>query len=87
MIKASLRMRPDRIVVGEVRGGEAFDMMQCLNMGHDGLASLRHIERTVHFFNYSLFYVVSNSQSEYPLIILNKHSKILLCMKIQNNGH
>lgn len=34
LIKTSLRMRPDRIIVGEVRGGEAFDMMQCLNTGH-----------------------------------------------------
>lgn len=49
LIKTSLRMRPDRIIVGEVRGGEAFDMMQCLNTGQLGLASLRHIERTVHF--------------------------------------
>jgi Flp pilus assembly protein, ATPase CpaF len=34
LIKSSLRMRPDRIVVGEVRGSEAIDMMQCLNTGH-----------------------------------------------------
>lgn len=34
LIKTSLRMRPDRIIVGEVRGGEAIDMMQCLNTGH-----------------------------------------------------
>lgn len=34
LIKTSLRMRPDRIIVGEVRGGEAFDMMQCMNTGH-----------------------------------------------------
>ncbi len=49
LIRTSLRMRPDRIIVGEVRGGEAIDMMQCLNTGQLGLASLRHIERTVHF--------------------------------------
>lgn len=42
LIKTSLRMRPDRIVVGEVRGGEAFDMMQCLNTGHDGSMSTGH---------------------------------------------
>lgn len=35
-------MRLDRIVVGEVRGGEAFDMMQCLNTGHDGSMSTGH---------------------------------------------
>ena len=42
LIKASLRMRPDRIVVGEVRGSEAIDMMQCLNTGHDGSMSTGH---------------------------------------------
>lgn len=42
LIKASLRMRPDRIVVGEVRGAEAIDMLQCLNTGHDGSMSTGH---------------------------------------------
>ncbi len=42
LIKASLRMRPDRIIVGEVRGGEAIDMLQCLNTGHDGSLSTGH---------------------------------------------
>lgn len=42
LIKTSLRMRPDRIIVGEVRGGEAFDMLQCLNTGHDGSMSTGH---------------------------------------------
>ena len=42
LIKTSRRMRPDRIIVGEVRGGEAFDMMQCLNTGHDGSMSTGH---------------------------------------------
>jgi len=35
-------MRPDRIIVGEVRGAEAFDMMQCMNTGHDGSMSTGH---------------------------------------------
>lgn len=42
LIKTSLRMRPDRIIVGEVRGSEAIDMMQCLNTGHDGSMSTGH---------------------------------------------
>lgn len=42
LIKSSLRMRPDRIVVGEVRGAEAIDMLQCLNTGHDGSMSTGH---------------------------------------------
>jgi len=36
LIKSSLRMRPDRVIVGEVRGGEAVDMLQAFNTGHDG---------------------------------------------------
>ncbi len=39
LIKSSLRMRPERIVVGEVRGGEALDMLQAMNTGHDGSLS------------------------------------------------
>lgn len=42
LIRASLRMRPDRIIVGEVRGGEALDMLQAMNTGHDGSISTGH---------------------------------------------
>ena len=42
LIRASLRMRPDRIIVGEVRGAEAIDMLQALNTGHDGSLSTGH---------------------------------------------
>ena len=42
LIKAALRMRPDRIIVGEVRGGEVVDMLQALNTGHDGSLGTAH---------------------------------------------
>lgn len=42
LIRSSLRMRPDRIIVGEVRGAEAADMLQCMNTGHDGSMSTGH---------------------------------------------
>ena len=42
LIRSSLRMRPDRIIVGEVRGAEAIDMLQCMNTGHDGSMSTGH---------------------------------------------
>ncbi|MCD8120012.1 MAG: CpaF family protein [Lachnospiraceae bacterium] len=46
LIRASLRMRPERIVVGEVRGGEALDMLQAMNTGHDGSLSTGHANST-----------------------------------------
>ena len=42
LIKAALRMRPDRLIVGEVRGAEAVDLLQALNTGHDGSLSTLH---------------------------------------------
>jgi pilus assembly protein CpaF len=42
LVRNSLRMRPDRIIVGEVRGSEAFDMMQAMNTGHEGSISTVH---------------------------------------------
>ena len=42
LVRNSLRMRPDRLVVGEVRGGEALDMLQAMNTGHDGSLSTLH---------------------------------------------
>lgn len=42
LIRTSLRMRPDRVIVGEVRGGEAIDMLQAMNTGHDGSMSTGH---------------------------------------------
>lgn len=42
LVRNSLRMRPDRIIVGEVRGGEALDMLQAMNTGHDGSLTTAH---------------------------------------------
>jgi len=42
LVKNSLRMRPDRIIVGEIRGGEALDMLQAMNTGHDGSMTTVH---------------------------------------------
>jgi len=45
LVKNSLRMRPDRVVIGEVRGGEAFDMLQAMNTGHDGSLTTVHANK------------------------------------------
>lgn len=46
LIKASLRMRPTRLIIGEVRGAEAFELLTCLNTGHDGSISTCHANST-----------------------------------------
>jgi pilus assembly protein CpaF len=48
LLRAALRMRPDRIVVGEVRGGEALDMLQALNTGHQGSLTTAHANGPYH---------------------------------------
>ena len=47
LLKATLRHRPDRIIVGEIRGGEAFDLLQLLNTGHSGTISTVHANSAV----------------------------------------
>ncbi|MDQ0298877.1 pilus assembly protein CpaF [Salibacterium salarium] len=47
LVRTALRMRPDRIVVGEVRGGEALDMLQAMNTGHDGSLTTGHANSSV----------------------------------------
>jgi len=47
LLKATLRHRPDRIILGEIRGGEAFDLLQLLNTGHSGTLSTVHANSAI----------------------------------------
>jgi len=51
LVKNSLRMRPDRIIVGEVRGSESFDMLQAMNTGHEGSITTVHANSPLDAFN------------------------------------
>ena len=51
LVRNSLRMRPDRIIVGEVRGSEAFDMLQAMNTGHDGSMTTMHANSNIDSLN------------------------------------
>lgn len=51
LVRNSLRMRPDRIVIGECRGGETFDMLQAMNTGHDGSLATVHANNAVEALN------------------------------------
>ncbi len=66
LIKASLRMRPERIVVGEVRGAEALDMLQAMNTGHDGSLSTGHAN-SAHDMLSRLETMVLNDKAGLPL--------------------
>lgn len=66
LIRASLRMRPDRIIVGEVRGGEAIDMLQAMNTGHDGSLSTGH-SNSIPDMQYRLETMVLSSSRGLPI--------------------
>lgn len=70
LIKSSLRMRPDRIVVGEVRGEEALDMLQAMNTGHDGSLSTGHANSTIDMLSRLETMVLSGA--DFPISVIRK---------------
>lgn len=70
LIKTSLRMRPDRIIVGEVRGAEALDMLQAMNTGHDGSLSTGHANSIQDML--SRLETMILSQENFPLEAIRK---------------
>ena len=67
LVRNALRMRPDRIIVGEVRGGEALDMLQAMNTGHDGSLSTAHANSPRHAL-WRLETMALMSDVELPLV-------------------
>jgi len=60
LLRATLRLRPDRIILGEVRGGEAFDLLQALNTGHGGTISTIHANSAVQAISRFTTYVLQS---------------------------
>ena len=63
LVRNSLRMRPDRIIVGEVRGKEAFDMMQAMNTGHEGSITTLHANSPIDALNRLETMILMNEMS------------------------
>ena len=72
LVRNSLRMRPDRIIVGEVRGKEAFDMLQAMNTGHDGSISTLHANGPMDALN-RLETMVLMSGLEIPVLAVREY--------------
>lgn len=68
LLKTSLRMRPDRIIVGEIRGKEALDMLQAMNTGHDGSLSTGHANSPLDMLRRIETMVMSSSDIPLPSI-------------------
>ncbi len=71
LIRNALRMRPERIIVGEVRGPEALDMLQAMNTGHDGSISTGHANSSYDMFNRLEAMIISAKQN-YPLEFIRR---------------
>lgn len=72
LLKNSLRMRPDRIIVGEARGGEVLDMLQAMNTGHDGSMSTIHANDTRDALD-RLELMIALSGTELPVLLARQY--------------
>lgn len=72
LVRNSLRMRPDRIIVGEVRGKEAFDMLQAMNTGHDGSLTTMHANSPLEALN-RLETMVLMAGMEFPISAIREY--------------
>lgn len=85
LIKTALRMRPDRIIVGEVRGEEAFDLMTAMNSGHPGSLSTGHANSNSDMVRRLANMLISASSLPYAAILENIASAIDLMVHIKRS--
>lgn len=89
LVRNSLRMRPDRIIVGEVRGKEAFDMLQAMNTGHDGSLSTLHANGPKDALN-RLETMVLMSGLQIPVLAIREYIEkaidLVVCIERMQDG-
>jgi pilus assembly protein CpaF len=84
LLKASLRHRPDRILLGEIRGAEAFDLLQLLNTGHSGTISTVHANSALRAINrFTSCVLQSNVELPYRAIKSNIADSLNLLVHIE----
>jgi pilus assembly protein CpaF len=84
LLRNALRMRPDRIIVGECRGKEAFDMLQAMNTGHDGSMTTVHANDTRDAIN-RLELLVGMSAPELPMWFIHKQIASAIHLVVQTS--
>ena len=82
LVRNSLRMRPDRIIVGEVRGKEAFDMMQAMNTGHEGSITTLHANNPIDALN-RLETMIMMNEMEIPVSAIRGYIENAIDIVIQ----
>jgi len=84
LVKNTLRMRPDRIIVGECRGGETLDMLQAMNTGHDGSLTTAHAN-SPHDLLRRLETMTLMADVELPLVAIREQIASAVCLIIQQS--
>ncbi len=86
LVKNSLRMRPDRIIIGETRGGELFDLLQAMNTGHDGSMTSIHSSSTGECFSrMETLYMMAGFDVPYHVVRRQIASAVDLVVQIARN--
>jgi pilus assembly protein CpaF len=88
LVRTALRMRPDRIVIGEVRGGEAFDLLQALNTGHDGsLGTVHANDPAAALQRIEMLALLAGLDVPFAAVRAQVHTAIDVVMQVQRGTH